>query len=100
LLLGVFALTAISGLKHGATTRVPNAKIILASPAAAAKLDTTEPDAVALLTRLTGKILVKEPQRIFPALTWTALDVGGPCVEAFGMISENSSPLWQGRSVT
>jgi len=27
----------------------------------------------------------------------TALDVGGPWVETFGMISENSSPLSQGR---
>ena len=33
-------------------------------------------------------------------LTWTGLDVGGPCLEAFGMISENSFPLWQSRSVT
>jgi hypothetical protein len=32
--------------------------------------------------------------------TRTALDVGGPCVEAFGMISENSSPERQGRLVT
>jgi hypothetical protein len=36
----------------------------------------------------------------FAGLTRTARDVGGPCVEAFGMISENSSPLGQGRLVT
>jgi hypothetical protein len=52
----------------------------------------TEPDAVALLTRLTGKFSAKNPKENFTGLTWTALDVGGPCVEAFGMISENSSP--------
>jgi hypothetical protein len=57
------------------------------------KTSGTEPDAVALLTRLAGTVLVKEPQRIFPGLTWTGLDVGGPCLGAFGMISENSSPL-------
>jgi hypothetical protein len=36
---------------------------------------------------------VKEPKENVAGLTWTALDVGGPCVEAFGMTSENSSPL-------
>ena len=53
--------------------------------------------AAALLTRLAGRLAVKDPQQDFPGLTWTALDVGGPCVGAFGMISENSSPLRQGR---
>ena len=60
----------------------------------------TEPDAVALLTRLAGKTLVKNPNKVFAGLTWTARDVGGPCVEAFGMISEHSSPHGQGRLVT
>jgi hypothetical protein len=60
----------------------------------------TEPDAVAFLTRLAGRFSVKEPMKNFAGLTWTALDVGGPCVEAFGMISENSSPHGQGRLVT
>jgi hypothetical protein len=59
-----------------------------------------EPDAVAFLTRLAGKTLVKDPKKVFAGLTWTARDVGGPCVEAFGMISENSSPHGQGRLVT
>src|ERR1035437_4660158 len=60
----------------------------------------TEPDAVALLTRLTGRFSVKDPKENFAELIWTARDVGGPCVEAFGMISENSSPLGQGTPVT
>jgi len=45
-----------------------------------------EPNAVALLTRLAGKPAVIGAEH--PGLTWTALDVGGPCIEAFGMISE------------
>ena len=60
----------------------------------------TELDAVAFLTRLAGMFSVKDPKENAPALTWTALDVGGPCVETFGMISEHSSPSGQGRSVT
>ena len=60
----------------------------------------TELDAVAFLTRLAGVFSVKDPKENAPGLTWTALDVGGPCVETFGMISEHSSPLGQGRSVT
>ena len=60
----------------------------------------TELDAVAFLTRLAGMFSVKDPKENAPGLTWTALDVGGPCVETFGMISEHSSPLGQGRSVT
>jgi hypothetical protein len=42
-----------------------------------------EPDVVAPLTRLAGNLPVKNPDGKFPRLTWTALDVGGPCVEAF-----------------
>ena len=57
----------------------------------------TEPDAVAFPTRLAGKTLVKDPKKVFAGLTWTGLDVGGPCLEALGMISEHSSPLGQGR---
>ena len=57
-------------------------------------------DAVAPLTRLAGRFWVKDPKQNVPGLTWTGLDVGGPCLEAFGMISENSSPSGQGRSVT
>jgi hypothetical protein len=53
----------------------------------------TKLDAVAFLTRLAGNLPVKNPNGKFPRLTWTALDVGGPCVETLGMISENSSPL-------
>ena len=37
------------------------------------------------LTRLAGKIPVKYPKRIFPRLTWTGLDVGGPCPGTFGL---------------
>jgi hypothetical protein len=47
--------------------------------------------AVAFLTRLAGKTLVKDPNKVSPGLTWTALDVGGPCVETFGMISDHGS---------
>ena len=47
-----------------------------------------EPDKVAPLTRLAGSFTVKKPAMEFPRLTWTALDVGGPCVEAFGRIQE------------
>ena len=43
-----------------------------------------ESDAVAPLTRLAGKFTVKKSAMNFPRLTWTALDVGGPCVGAFG----------------
>ena len=60
----------------------------------------TEPDAVAFLTRLAGRFSVKDPNENFTGLTWTGLDVGGPCLETFGMISEHSSPLRQGRLVT
>jgi len=60
----------------------------------------TEPDAVASLTRLAGKILVKDPKRIFPRLTWTALDVGGPRVETFGMnICKDAPAIAQGREL-
>jgi hypothetical protein len=45
----------------------------------------TEADAVAFLTRLAGKIPVKNPKRISPRLTWTGLNVGGPCLGTFGM---------------
>jgi hypothetical protein len=57
-------------------------------------------EAVAFLTRFAEKFSVKEPKENFSVLTWTALDVGGQCVEAFGMTSEYSSPLGQGRLVT
>ena len=59
----------------------------------------TELDPVAFLTRLAGMFLVKDPKENAPGLTWTAPDVGGPCVEALGMINEHSSPLGQGRLV-
>jgi hypothetical protein len=52
---------------------------------------------VAFLTRLAGKFLVIEPKENLAGLTWTARDVGGSCVEAFGIINENSSPQGQGR---
>jgi hypothetical protein len=44
-----------------------------------------EPEAVAFLTRLAGKTLVKNPKKVFAGLTWTALDVGVPDVETLGM---------------
>ena len=31
-----------------------------------------------------GRFQVKDPKRNVLGLTWTALDVGGPCVETFG----------------
>ena len=62
--------------------------------------DTDITVAVASLTRLTGKFAVKDPKKDFAGLTWTGLDVGGPCLETFGMISESSSPFGQGRPVT
>src|ERR1043166_9962088 len=40
------------------------------------------------LTRLAGNFTVKYPATKFPRLTWTALDLGGPCVETFGRIHE------------
>jgi hypothetical protein len=60
----------------------------------------TELDAVAFLIQLAGKFSVKEPKENFTGLTWTAGDVGGPRVEAPGMISENSSSHEQGTPVT
>ena len=43
---------------------------------------------------------MKDPKRIFPRLTWTALDVGGPCVETFGMnICEDAPAIAQGREL-
>ena len=53
--------------------------------------------AVAFPTRLAGRFSVKDPKKNLAGLTRTARDVGGPSVEAFGMISEHSSPLGQGR---
>ena len=47
----------------------------------------TAPDVVAFLTRLAGSF--RSHHQGFPRLTGTALDVGGPCLEAFGMISES-----------
>jgi hypothetical protein len=41
-----------------------------------------EPEAVAPLTRLGGRRWLTTPTLL--RLTWTALDVGGPCVAAFG----------------
>jgi hypothetical protein len=41
--------------------------------------------AVAPLTRLAGRFSVKNPMENLAGLTWTARDVGGPGVEAFGM---------------
>jgi hypothetical protein len=43
---------------------------------------------------------VKDPKRIFPRLTWTALDVGGPRVETFGLnICEDAPAIAQGREL-
>ena len=41
-----------------------------------------EPDAVALLNSVSRELLVISER--FPRFTRTALDVGGPCVGAFG----------------
>jgi hypothetical protein len=35
--------------------------------------------------------LVKDPEENITGLTWTALDVGGPCVETFGIICDHGS---------
>ena len=51
----------------------------------------TESDVVALLTRFAANRLVAAPELL--RLTRTALDVGGPCVEAFGMITESCSAV-------
>lgn len=53
------------------------------SPFSAMKL-TLKPDAAAFLTPLAGKFSVKEPKKNSARLTWTAQDLGGPCVETFG----------------
>jgi len=43
---------------------------------------------------------VKEPMQVFAGLTWTGLDVGGPCLETFGMnIREDAPANEQGREL-
>jgi len=59
-----------------------------------------EPEAVAPLTRLAGDFTVKKPAMKSPWLTWTALDVGGPCVEAFGMNIGDGAPALAARPRT
>ena len=84
----------VSNLAHGGQILHLPAAAVLVKPA---------PDitvAVASLTRLTGRTWVKNPMQAFAGLTWTGPDVGGPCLETFGMISESSFPFGQGRLVT
>ena len=50
------------------------------------------------LTRLAGMFLVKDPKENLPGLTWTALDVGGLCVERWDEYMRTHLPC-QGREL-
>ena len=43
-----------------------------------------------------GRFSVKDPKENIAGLTWTGLDVGGPCFVAFGMISDHN---WRSKSL-